>query len=165
MLNYLIFKIMFSSTFRIFPLNLEFCQGITLAKLPKRFHSFPKIWKGFCDEHLQYLVRNHPNIPTDLWGFLAYCWIQRSEAEIGNKSLITVIWILWVNIDWLVYSFVYICCVLLGRDNMMFQSCYKIKESVLGSKEARYSYGQKLLKYKIRNYQQSVTIFNNTTLH
>ena len=61
----------------------------------------------------------------------------------------------------------YICCVLLGRDNMMFQSCYKIKESVSGPKETRYSYGQKLLKYKISNCQQrcivpSVTIFNNT---
>lgn len=122
----------------------------------------PKYGKAFCDEHLQYLTRNHPNIPTDLRGFLAYCGIQRSEAEIGNNSLITVIWILWINIDWLVYSFVYICCVLLGRDNMMFQSCYKIKESVLGPKEARYSYGQKLFKYKICNCQQSVTIFNNT---
>ena len=49
----------------------------------------------------------------------------------------------------------------------MFQSCYKIKESVLGPKETRYSYGQKLLKYKICNCQQrcivlSVTISNNT---
>lgn len=46
----------------------------------------PKTGKAFCEEHVDYLTRNHPNIPTDLRGFLAYCGIQRSD--IGNQCFL-----------------------------------------------------------------------------
>lgn len=64
----------------------NFVKGLPLLNYPNVCTASPKYGKAFCDEHLQYLTRNHPNIPTDLRGFLAYCGIQRSEAEIGEHA-------------------------------------------------------------------------------
>ena len=82
----------------------------------------PKYGKAFCDEHLEYLTKNHPDIPTDLRGFLGYCGIQRSEAELGNRSFLTVTLILLITIDWFVYSLC-IFAVSWRRDNMIFHLC------------------------------------------
>ena len=96
-------------------------MGLPLLNYPNVCTASPKYGRAFCDEHLEYLVKNHPNIPTDLRGFLGYCGIQCSEAEIGNRSFLTVTLILLITMDWFVYNLcIYLLCVLEKRQYVSF---------------------------------------------
>ena len=46
----------------------------------------PETGKAFCEEHVAYLTRKHPNVPTDLRGFLKYCGVHHSDSSSGNKN-------------------------------------------------------------------------------
>ncbi|KAL9977026.1 hypothetical protein ACROYT_G014387 [Oculina patagonica] len=61
-------------------------KGLPLLNYQNVCTASPKNGKAFCEEHIDYLTREQPNIPTDIRGFLAYCGIQR--GDLGNTEFI-----------------------------------------------------------------------------
>ena len=57
----------------------NFVKGFPLLNYPNVCTDSPKPGKAFCEEHVAYLTNKHPDVPTDIRGFLKYCGIQRSE--------------------------------------------------------------------------------------
>ncbi|KAK2546846.1 hypothetical protein P5673_033424 [Acropora cervicornis] len=106
----------------------NFVKGLPLLNYLNVCTASPKYGKAFCDEHLQYLARNHPNIPTDLRGFLAYCGIQRSEEEIGEQSNENMSGQEVTKVDAVLSSFHHDELSQLGNSAMMCQGSSTVEE-------------------------------------
>ena len=55
-------------------------RGLPLVNYPNVCTNAPKSGKAFCDEHLAFLSDQHPDIPTDIRGFLRHCGIDHSST-------------------------------------------------------------------------------------
>ena len=62
----------------------NFVRGLPLLNYPNVCTNSPQSGKAFCAEHVQFLTEKHPQVPTDIHGFLKYCGVQHGSASSGN---------------------------------------------------------------------------------
>ncbi|XP_046847699.1 uncharacterized protein LOC124441294 isoform X2 [Xenia sp. Carnegie-2017] len=58
----------------------NFVKGIPLLNYPNVCTESPQHGKAFCEQHVQYLEKNFPNVPTSVRGFLRYCGVKPSNV-------------------------------------------------------------------------------------
>ncbi|XP_046864630.1 uncharacterized protein LOC124459152 [Xenia sp. Carnegie-2017] len=63
----------------------NFVKGIPLLNYPNVCTESPQHGKAFCEQHVQYLEKNFPNVPTSVRGFLRYCGVKPSN--IGEELI------------------------------------------------------------------------------
>lgn len=60
----------------------NFVKGFPLLNYPNVCTESPQHGKAFCKDHVQYLTRQHPDVPTDIRGFLRHCGVMQTDK--GN---------------------------------------------------------------------------------
>jgi hypothetical protein len=64
-------------------------KGFPLLNYPNVCTEPPQHGKAFCEQHVEYLTRKHPGVPTDLRGFLKHCGVLQSDT--GNQPMFALI--------------------------------------------------------------------------
>ncbi|XP_046862761.1 uncharacterized protein LOC124456333 [Xenia sp. Carnegie-2017] len=64
-------------------LRKNFVKGIPLLNYPNVCTEWPQHGKAFCEQHVQYLEKNFPNVPTSVRGFLRYCGVKPSNIALS----------------------------------------------------------------------------------
>ena len=58
----------------------NFIRDLPLLNYPNVCTNSPQFGKAFCTEHVMYLNEKHPEVPTDIRGFLKHCGIKHDNT-------------------------------------------------------------------------------------